>query len=370
MNTLSKTSSTQPTQSAEYPTLLRRGHRYICSLGQRLAVGGFRGPVDVSFGDDGWNYVLNRSSADAGPRPQSYYVPVTIKEEFGEFISAHTASKPDSNDKRQFSSPVMCEIDSDGILYSTDEHANSVVILSEGGEKVDWWGEQGTGPGQLNGPSGITFDQDENVWVVDSLNHRVQKFTRQGKYLGGWGEFGTSPENLNFPWGISVDSINQTLLVADWRNDLVKRFSEDGELLQVIGMPGPGSSVTQLFRPSAVTVDQHGDIYIVDRGNNRVLIFNHRGMFMESLIGDGTMSNSGVERLLANPDALRLRDNAVNFDKEKRFSNPTSVKVDANGRVFIVDTGRYRIQVYEKLWRNLESHEIDPSALHMDPEVY
>ncbi len=355
----------------EYPTLLRRGHRYLCSLGQRLAVGGFRGPIDVSFGGDGWNYVLNRSN-DQGTRPPSYYVPVSIKEEFGEFISPHTASKPDSDDKRQFSSPVMCDIDSGGILYSTDEHSNSVVIISEGGDKVEWWGEQGTRPGQFNGPSGITFDQEENIWVVDSLNHRVQKFTRHGKYLGGWGEFGTGPENLNYPWGISVDPINQTLLVADWRNDLVKRFSEDGELLQVIGMPASGSGPggTQVLRPSSVAVDQHGDIYIVDRGNNRVLIFNHRGMFMESLIGNGTMSNSGVERLLANPDALRLRENASNFDMEKRFYNPTSVKVDAKGRVFIVDTGRYRIQVYEKLWRNLEPHEIDPIELHKDPEVY
>ena len=93
-------------------------------------------------------------------------------------------------------------------------------------------------------------------------------------------------------------------------------------------------------------------------------------MFLESLIGDGTVTDKGVQKLLANPDALRLRDNVVNFDREKRFAAPTSVKVDLQGRVFVVDTGRWRIQVYQKLWRVLENHEIDSPEMHLDPEIY
>ena len=117
-------------------------------------------------------------------------------------------------------------------------------------------------------------------------------------------------------------------------------------------------------------VDQHGDIYVVDRGNQRVLLFNHRGMFLETFIGDATMTDKGAQKLLTNPDALRLRDNVVNLDKEKRFYNPTSVKVDSEGKIYIVDTGRFRIQIYQKLWRILEPHEIDAAELHVDPEVY
>ena len=93
-------------------------------------------------------------------------------------------------------------------------------------------------------------------------------------------------------------------------------------------------------------------------------------MFLESLIGDGTMTDKGVQKLLTNPDALRLRDNVIDFDREKRFASPTSVKVDDEGRVYVVDTGRWRIQVYEKLWRILEPDEIDAPELHADPEVY
>ena len=51
----------------------------------------------------------------------------------------------------------MCAIDSNGILYSTDEHANSVLMLSTSGHTVGWWGEKGTEPGYINASSGITI---------------------------------------------------------------------------------------------------------------------------------------------------------------------------------------------------------------------
>ena len=110
------------------------------------------------------------------------------------------------------------------------------------------------------------------MWISESRNHRIQKFTRAGEYLGGFGQFGTEPGQFNYPWGIAIDPINGTILVADWRNDRIQRFTTAGELVQIIGSSGSG--VGELKRPSSVTVDKHGDIYVSDRGNNRVLLFN------------------------------------------------------------------------------------------------
>ena len=47
----------------KYPDLLRMGHRFETSIGQRLAVDGFYGAMDFAFGGDGWFYVLNRRDA-------------------------------------------------------------------------------------------------------------------------------------------------------------------------------------------------------------------------------------------------------------------------------------------------------------------
>ena len=367
MSTLKEKTEITSEAQAEYPTLLRIGHKYEFCLGQRLPVGGFYGPLDVSIGNDDWLYVLNRWDT-VNQAPRNRYVTVTMDDEYGDFIFPMVDGKPETPGKEKFPSPTMCTIDSEGVLYSTDEHANAVVMLRTSGETIGWWGEAGFEPGQLTAPSGITLDAEENLWIVSSQSHRVQRFTREGEYLSGWGEFGTEPGQLNFPWGVTIDPINETILIADWRNDRVQRFSASGELLQVIGRPGHGEG--ELSRPSSVAVDMHGDIYVVDRGNQRVLVFNHRGMFIESFRGDATMTERGVQKLLTNPDALRLRDNVVNLDKEKRFYNPTSVKVDDQGRVYIVDTGRFRIQIYQKLWRILEPHEVDPPEMHPDPVVY
>lgn len=367
MTTLVESSDADTNASGEYPTLLRIGHKYDRCLGQRLPVGGFYGALDVAIGEGEWLYVLNRWDT-LNQAPRNRYVTVTMDDDYGDFIFPQIDGSPEEHGKEQFPSPAMCTLDSQGILYSTDEHANAVLMLNTSGETVGWWGVAGDDPGQLNAPSGIVLDANENLWIVSSQSHRVQKFTREGTYLAGWGEFGSEPGKLNFPWGVAIDPVNGTILVADWRNDRVQRFGPDGDLLQVIGRSGSGEG--ELSRPSSVAVDQHGDIYVVDRGNQRVLVFNHRGMFIESFRGDATMTDRGVQKLLTNPDALRLRDNVVNLDKEKRFFNPTSVKVDSKGRVYIVDSGRYRIQIYQKLWRILEPHEIDPPELHPDPVVY
>jgi sugar lactone lactonase YvrE len=120
-------------------------------------------------------------------------------------------------------------------------------------------------------------------------------------------------------------------------------------------------------RPSAVTVDHHGDIYVADRNNHRVLVFNRRGIFIETLVGDATLNAQGIQRLMANPNMLRQRDNVSNLDREKRFKFPTSVKVDRDGLVYVLDSGRHRIQVYRKMCRALGPDEVDPPELHLDP---
>ena len=47
---------------SSYPSMMRIGHRYENTLGQRLAAGGFKGPQDVAVGPGNWLYVVNRYS--------------------------------------------------------------------------------------------------------------------------------------------------------------------------------------------------------------------------------------------------------------------------------------------------------------------
>ena len=158
MSTLKERSDADTDVYDEYPTLLRIGHKYEKCLGQRLPVGGFYGPLDVAIGDDEWLYVLNRWD-NVNQAPRNRYVTVTMDDEYGDFIFPMIDGKPEEFGNERFPSPAMCTIDSQGVLYSTDEHANAVVMLSTSGEMIGWWGETGDGPGQLNGPCGIQLDE-------------------------------------------------------------------------------------------------------------------------------------------------------------------------------------------------------------------
>jgi DNA-binding beta-propeller fold protein YncE len=362
------TAATFDPQSA-YPAMMRVGHRYENTLGQRLAFGGFKGPQDVAVGPDGWLYVINRYSEAGTDVARSRMVRVRLDDTgYEDDIICSFSGEPDTPGAETMPSPVMCAMDTSGTLYVTDEHANVVAKFdSVSGDAQGHWGTAGEAPGELNAPSGIALDADENVWVVSSLNHRIERFSSDGEHISGFGKFGTEPGQLNHPWGIAVDAITNTLVVADWRNDRVQRFSFDGELLQVIGSPGNGQG--EMNRPSGVAVDSHGDIYVADRSNNRVMMFNPRGMFIESFRGDATLNERGIGKLMTNLDMVRIRENVVDLDKEKRFRNPTAITIGPDGLVLMVDSGRYRIQIYRKLCRELSEAEIDPAAIHVDPEL-
>lgn len=348
-----------------YPTLLRLGHRYETTLGQLNALGRIRGAVDLVLGNDGWIYVLNRGS-ELPAHARLRIVRLNVTEGGYDLEVAPDPEKtPAAPRKGSLTAPVMGVLDRDGVFYVTDEKANTVNMFKTTGECVGWWGETGARPGQLGGPAGIALDTDDTLWIVDSRNHRVQQFTRDGRFLGSWGEFGAAPGKLNFPWGIAIDPIDGTLVVADWRNDRIQRFTRDGRALMAFGRSGNGEG--EMNRPSGVTVDHHGDVYVADRNNHRVLLFNRRGVFVETFIGDATLNEQGIQRLMGNPNMLRQRDHVANLDREKRFKFPTAVKTNGDGLVFILDAGRHRIQVYRKLCRVLRTDEVDPPELHLDP---
>lgn len=210
------------------------------------------------------------------------------------------------------------------------------------------WGTKGTSEGQLNGPSGLVFDRDENIYVVDHRNHRIQKFTKEGRFLGGWGSYGQGEGEFNLPWGITLDH-HGDVYVADWRNDRIQKFTPDGEFLGSYGKTGDGKG--EFNRPSSVAVDKDGDIYVADWGNNRVQVIAANGSFVKTFIGDATASDlmrkDAVNGTLQ-PAMARARFMADDPQSEERFFGPVSVKLDDMGRLYVVDSYRFRIQVYQK----------------------
>ena len=355
-------------EETKYPELLRMGHRFETSVGQRHAVYAFKAPMDFAFGGDGLLYVLNRHQLPGYAVPRIRIVVLNSDDEFQRNIEPSRHAVSDASVDQNYSSPVFCDSDLLGNFFFTDERANKVVtIATDSGDFIGDWGEAGDAPGQLNAPAGITRLSDGTFWVVSSRSSRVQHFTSDGTYIGGFGEVGSGLGQMSYPWGVAVDPIDGSVVVADWRNNRVQRFSPEGELLQVLDELGRDAE--SLNRPSDVAVDAHGDLYVCDRGNDRLLQFNRAGLFIEAMRGDAVMTERGADRLMGNPDMLRWRDHITDLGREKLFWKPTAVKVDADFRVYVIDSGRFRMQIYRKTFRELSEGQIDPAHTYVDPKI-
>jgi sugar lactone lactonase YvrE len=354
-------------REAGYPDLLRMGHRFVTSIGQRLIIDGFYGAMDFAFGGDGWFYVLNRY--DSNPAyPKLRFAVCNLDDEFPRNVDPHINGESMKGSEEQWDSAVFCDSDRQGNLFFTDERKNQVVtITTDEGDVTGAWGVFGSESGQLNGASGITYLPDDTFWVVSSRSSLVQQFTRDGEYIRGFGEVGSEPGQLSYPWGVTVDPIDGSIVVADWRNDRIQRFTPEGELLQVVDELGRDAG--RLNRPSDVAIDKHGDLYVCDRGNDRLVQFNRAGLFIEAMRGDAVMTERGADKLMANPDMLRWRDHIIDLGREKLFWKPTAVKVDDDCNVYVIDSGRFRMQVYQKTFRELEPGQLDAPETYADPKI-
>jgi DNA-binding beta-propeller fold protein YncE len=321
--------------------LLRAGFPYVKTVGMRRVT---NFPADLAIGQDGTLYVLCRSAGTAQIARVSYE-----DDNLGP-IGGY------GSDDGKFQLPGAIILDRDENLFVSDEGLDRITVLDKDGNFLEKWGEHGEAVGKLNRPSGIAFDLEGNLYVADTMNHRIQKFTRDGSFLLAWGEFGSTPGQLNLPWGITVDELGD-VYVADWRNDRVQKFSGDGELRLVIGRTGAGDG--EFNRPSGVAVDSDGDIYVADAGNNRVHLFNAEGRYVDKFIGDATLSKSGRQYMLTNARPNRLREMA-SLEPQKRLRDPRSVRVDAQGRMYVADYGSYRVQIYQKEAIALEPDQISP----------
>ena len=208
------------------------------------------------------------------------------------------------------------------------------------------------------------MDKQNNIYISDTHNHRIQKYSSEGSLIESFGSYGSNPGQFNLPWGIEISHIGE-IYVADWANDRIQRFSSEGEYISTVGSSGKGEG--QLLRPSGVAVDEFGYFYVADWGNERVQIFDNHGDFHQLLRGEATLSKWAQSFMESNVDERDTRKNAnlepvagVDFSDtgdphresayvEKLFWGPVSVKLDSDGRLYVTDGNRHRVQVFERV---------------------
>ncbi len=328
---------------------------YDLTIGMSVMEGrGFYYPSDSIVASNGRIYVANRSvdGVDRGVR-------VTVCDIESEYYG--TFGSYGEGDGEFVWISCIAE-DSRGRLFITDEYASRVSVFDLDGKFLSSWGVAGSGEGCMDGPSGIAIDDADAVYVSDTHNNRVQKFTPSGAHLLTFGGEGSEEGRMCLPWGLTV-SPSGDLYVADWGNDRVQRFTRDGDFIAAYGSSGSGDG--QLRRPSGVAVDERGFMYVSDWGNERVQIFDEGGGFAQQIRGQATESKWAVNFLSINREEGAARARAdlepeiatldrgdpheVSSHIEKLFWSPVSAKLDSEGRLYVTESNRHRIQIYRRI---------------------
>ena len=156
------------------------------------------------------------------------------------------------------------------------------------------------GKGLIMFPHGIYVDRDGNVWVTDgndngtpagrgappptapnpaaTKGHQIWKFSPNGDILMTIGKAGgaTGPAECCWQPNDVITNAAGEIFVAEGhgqnQNDRLIKFSKDGKFLQAWGKRGTG--VLEFNQPHTLAFDSQGRLFVGDRGNNRIVVFD------------------------------------------------------------------------------------------------
>jgi DNA-binding beta-propeller fold protein YncE len=187
------------------------------------------------------------------------------------------------------------------------------------------------------GAHSVRVDPQGNIWVVDAAGHVVYKMNQDGKEilrLGTRDVSGTSESTFNLPTDVGFAPNGDVYVSDGYGGARVVKFSSSGRFLLQWGKRGTGPGEFGL--PHNLVVDSQGRVYVTDRDNERVQVFDAAGKFLAE------WKNIGVVSALAMTSDGRIWTGAVLRDLN---GNPIGrlpegmgahgAAVDAAGNVYL-----------------------------------
>ena len=296
----------------------------------------------------------------------------------------------------RFHDPFGVAVDRAGNVYLTDAgEGNRVRKLAPDGTVTTLaGGREGYADGagaaaSFNSPSGLAADEEGNLYVADTGNNRIRKITPDGSVttLAGDGTAGfrdgpAHEAQFDAPLGLALDG-QGNVYVADTYNDRIRLITTDGQVKTLAGTGRPGykdgpAAEAQLDTPCAVAVNQRGEVFIADTGNDAVRRLTPAGEVVTlyarppgqegvpdkpvglALTHDGFLYVTEYERgrvLQLTPDGRShvIAGTGSGFadgpaQGAARFNHPAGLAADRRGALYVADGANYLVRKVVAAW--------------------
>jgi DNA-binding beta-propeller fold protein YncE len=209
-------------------------------------------------------------------------------------------------------------VDAEGNIWLIDVKGHVVIKCNPEGRVLMILGSrQGTAGNNdskdaFNEPTGIAFGANGDLYISDGyVNARVIKFNRDGEYITHWGKKGTGDGEFNLVHDVCLDS-QERVYVADRTNQRVQIFDSNGKFL---------GKWTDIGAPWGLIYSRKENcIYMCDGLNNRIVKLSLEGQIL------GTLGSYGKT-----PGKLDFAHN---------------IAVDSSGALYVAEIKNWRVQKF------------------------
>jgi streptogramin lyase len=245
-------------------------------------------------------------------------------------------------------------IDKDDNIWAIDKGSDMVIKFDQNGrvlmvfgrrkesadaETKPWENEDPPLPhidGLFRQPTDVAWDSEGNIYITDGyINSRVAKYDKNGDWVKSWGSKGTGPGQFRLPHSIAIDR-NNNIYVGDRSNHRIQVFDTDGKFQRMFSIDIPPVPGTKAVNGNTPTGDRLKELIgapnsiCITQGPNQVMFVGETTfpgrVFKVALDGTvlGVIGKSG--RLL------------------KQFSGAHALACPSETEVYVAETSNWRVQ--------------------------
>ncbi|MFL2763602.1 MAG: peptidyl-alpha-hydroxyglycine alpha-amidating lyase family protein [Dehalococcoidia bacterium] len=252
-------------------------------------------------------------------------------------------------------------------VYVYNRGTIPMIVFNKDGDVLDTWENM-----EVKAAHGVSIGPDDEVYCVDVGDNTVKKFSSEGKLLMTLGTSGQKSPKLSglpfsSPTDVAVDRRNGDIYISDgYGNARVHKYSSNGKLILSWGESGTGPGQFNIVHN--IAVDSQGWVYIADRENQRVQVFNDNGkyetqwvnMSKAATICTDNFSNNGlvyvgeyfcgiasndigtdlgprISIMTAKGELLARIGRESYGDESGRFYAPHGIAIDSNGDIYVAE---------------------------------